>query len=866
MALYTFGGNPSAVLTTKTGDAVPDYPLIIRAAGTGAVITALFEEDGTTPIAQLRSNPASSDTPGAIRTFKVDGYKQIEYEYNGPSGSPVRWYEGAREGVGDAEALNEKFDKAGGTLTGKAQASLNSATDVAFASFVTGDGFDRWRVQAGGRQEWGPGNAARDTFLYRSAAGVLETPGTLVAGQVSLAGMRIYNPRTFGTGGAALQAALNACRDAGGGWIIVPSGTWDASTLPLRIYGNTRLTLLEGATIRRAGAGTMLLNGDASQNLGGYTGHGNIIIEGGVWDARATAYPTSAMCMSIGHAESITIRDTLIKDVCGYHGIELNAVKTARIERVRGLGYLDPGGRDFSEFIQPDLAKGSAYFGGFGPYDDTPCTDIVIEGCIVGPSGTPGTTAWPRAVGSHSASPGKQHTGIVIRDLYCEGLAQWAVGAYTWQDCTITGLTLKNCGAGVRVRTLDSGTASHRTPAGGGSPTIAGSEPLRNITVEDVKMYGGGAYDATVRVEGEDTGYVQGLRLDGITARDVASQAVRLIDVEDYTVDEVVARGCGATAVSTLGTRRGRIRAHVNGATGAGITVDSRSTPAASATDVTLEGCSVTGVTANGIHIWDGNNVVVDDCDTYALTGYGVQVSTNTNNPVFRNCRSRDTTLAGLNVTSTVTNVKRYGNTFGSVVDASTTSSDTSPFDSGFGALEDAMRPPGRYETTSRLRCGTASSTMSSGVLYLVPIWLPKGAVISSISFATGGTGVGTPTNYWFTLHNSARVALARTADQTTTAWASGTVKTLNIAQATAGTASSYTTTYTGLHYLGIMIKATTMPTIVAEGSITVGTAVAPGLGDTNTGQTTPPTVTGGAFTAAAFGGNAAILAYGYAA
>ncbi|MDX2863370.1 right-handed parallel beta-helix repeat-containing protein, partial [Streptomyces scabiei] len=93
MPQYTYGGNPSAVLTTVTGDVVPDYPLIVRAAGTGAVITALFEEDGTTPIAQLRTNDAASDTPGAIRTFKVEGFGAIQYEYNGPSGQPVLWYE-----------------------------------------------------------------------------------------------------------------------------------------------------------------------------------------------------------------------------------------------------------------------------------------------------------------------------------------------------------------------------------------------------------------------------------------------------------------------------------------------------------------------------------------------------------------------------------------------------------------------------------------------------------------------------------------------------------------------------------------------------------------------------------------------------
>lgn len=867
MALYTYGGTPADVLTDPAGNVVADYPVIVRAAGTGEQITALLEEDGTTPIAQLRTNATGSSAPGRIRPFKIDGVTAIEYEYNAPSGQAVRWYQGAREAASGAlDQIESKLDKSGGTMTGKAQWGMVNATDVILGGFKTGDGFDRFRVAADGSMQWGPGDGARDTFLSRSAAGVLETPGTLQAGQVSLTGMRIYNPRIFGTGGAALQAALNAARDAGGGWIIVPSGTWDASTLPLRIYGNTRLTLLEGATIRRAGAGTMLLNGDASQNLGGYTGHGNIIIEGGVWDARATAYPTSAMCMSIGHAENIVIRDTLIKDVCGYHGIELNAVRHGVIRNVRGLGYLDPGDRPFSEFIQPDLAKGSAYFGGFGPYDDTPCTDLLIEGCTTGPSGTAGTVAWPRAIGSHSASPGKPHRDIRIRDLYAEGCSQFAIGAYTWESAVISGVQLRNCGGGVNVRTLDSSKSSHRTPAGGGSPTIAGSQPLAGIVIDDVTMTGGGAYGAAVELIGEDTGYVQDLAVGRITVRGVGQQAVRMERVEDYALAGVIAHTTGATAISTLGTRRGLMDdLEVNGSGGAGVTVDSRSTPAATATDVTISNCRVTGTAANGLHVWDGADVVLDDCEVHDLTGYGVQISTNTARPVIRNVRARGTTLAGINITSSVTDVTRYGNS-GTIADASTTSSDTSPFDSGFGALEDAMRPPGRYETTSRLRCGTSSSAMSSGTLYLVPVWLPEGATISTLSFATGGTGVGTPTNYWFTLHDRARVALARTADQTTTAWPSSTTKTLNIAQATAGSASSYTTAYTGLHYLGIMIKASSMPTIVAEGSMTVGSAAAPGFGDTNTGMSTPPTVTSGGFTAAAFGGNTGLLAYGYAA
>ncbi|MEV6565854.1 right-handed parallel beta-helix repeat-containing protein [Streptomyces kronopolitis] len=479
-----------------------------------------------------------------------------------------------------------------------------------------------------------------------------------------------WTPQDFGAIGngvaddaPAMQAALNAALDAGGGTVYVPAGIYQLATLPLRIYRRTRLTLSPGATMRRGSGGTMLLNGDASQYFPGYSGHGDIVIEGGVWDARGTQFTAAAMCMSIGHAENVLIRDLAIKDVSGYHGIEINSTRHAVIRNVRGLGYYDPGGRDFSEFIQPDLAKGSAYFGGFGPYDDTPVTDLLVEGCVTGPSATPGTTAWPRGMGSHSASPGKPHRDIRIRDCEFQGCSQFAIGGYTWESLVISGVQIRDCGGGIRLRTLDSSTASHRTPAGGSEPTITGSQPLAGVVISDVTMTGGGTYGAAVELVGEDTGYVQDVTIGHVSARNVGQQALRAEFVEDYTVAEVIAHSTGATAISTLGTRRGKIvDCHVNSSAGAGITVDSRSTPAAPATDVAVVGCSVTGAAANGVHLWDGSSLLVDACELYGITGYGVQVSTNTDRIMVRDTRTRTTSSTPINFTSTVTNATRRGN------------------------------------------------------------------------------------------------------------------------------------------------------------------------------------------------------------
>jgi len=151
-------------------------------------------------------------------------------------------------------------------------------------------------------------------------------------------------------------------------------------------------------------------------------------------------------------------------------------------------------------------------------------------------------------------------------------------------------------------------------------------------------------------------------------------------------------------------------------------------------------------------------------------------------------------------------------------------------------------------ESRSRIRLGT-TSTPTSGTLYLVPIHLAAGTVISNISYASN-TGITSPTNWWFILLDSSFVGVAVTADQTNTAWGNNTTKTVAIAATQAGAASTFTTTYTGIHYTGIVYVGSAL-TLASEGSLTSALGgVTPMFGNSNTGQTTPPVITAGAFTA----------------
>ncbi|MDX3027466.1 right-handed parallel beta-helix repeat-containing protein [Streptomyces scabiei] len=855
MTLYTFGGSPADVLTDTAGNVVPDFQVLVYRAGTNELVTALYEVDGTTPIAELRSNDSGTDTPGAIRSFKADDVTAIEYAYNGPSG-PVRWYQAGRELAQEAAsaAANSLSKADGGTVQGATtfEAGLSVEDGLTVTGGATIDGMD---VQ-----------------------GDLNIEGTLTAeGGIDLSGTRIFNAHMWGNGSAAVQAALNSARDAGGGRVVVPtymdagspSGVY-LITSTMRIYGKTRLSLFPGAEFRQNFAGTMLINGDADQDLGGYTGHGDIIVEGGLWNMRgATAGLTaSAMCISIGHARNVTIRDLEVRDVPGYHAIELNSTKNALVENCRFRGYVDPGGRDFSEAIQVDLAKSSGVFGGFGPYDNTVCEDVTIRDCYFGASGTAGTTAWPRGVGSHSATVDVAHRRIKIVDNSFEGCLQYGVVPYAYNDSTISGNTMKGCGSGIRCRSIISADAADSTNTSG--VVTNASQVMENLTIADNNIVDCTGFDDPILLFGESTGRITGVTITGntIEGADDGENGIRLYYVSDYTVSGNTVRSTGGTGISQEQVIGGEVGPNrVYAPSGSGISCDT-------GTGISIADNQVRDAGVNGIHIIGGSDLQVQDnyvkgASRNASGSWGIRCSTSadglliTGNKV-RKYGSGNEVAAGIGITSTCTNVKRYGNDLADTgLDDQSTGAEPSPFDAA-GALEVMLRPSGRYETTSRLRCGT-TSTPTSGTLYLVPIWLPQSLVVSNISFVSGGTAMVTPTNWWFTLHNRSRVALARTADQLTAAWAANTVKTLAVAQATAGAASSYTTTYGGLHYLGVMIKATTVPNLVSEGSVAdVLASVSPGFGGTDTGQTTPPTVTGGAFTAGSFGAGSGILLHGY--
>lgn len=260
-----------------------------------------------------------------------------------------------------------------------------------------------------------------------------------------------------------IQNALNAARDAGGGIVYIPTGTYNIGST-LQIYTGTTLYLTPKSVMFRTFADSpMLANGAYGASYSGYSGQSNIRIIGGIWESRGQAYPIQpAMGISIGHGTDIIIQDLTISNVGGYHAIEVNSSKNVRIKNCRFVGYVNTGNRGYSEAIQIDLAKGSAYFGWFGAYDETPCEDIVIDSCYFGASGTSGTTAWPCGIGTHSYTATYYHTNIKMINNHFEGMTEFAIRTYVmYKNLIISNNIIESCYAGIGIG-ID-GNADHTT-------------------------------------------------------------------------------------------------------------------------------------------------------------------------------------------------------------------------------------------------------------------------------------------------------------------------------------------------------------------------------------------------------------------
>lgn len=140
-------------------------------------------------------------------------------------------------------------------------------------------------------------------------------------------------------------------------------------------------------------------------------------------------------------------------------------------------------------------------------------------------------------------------------------------------------------------------------------------------------------------------------------------------------------------------------------------------------------------------------------------------------------------------------------------------------------------------ETMPRETCPEVNTVAptASGTLFMQAIYLKAGQLVSNITISSATTAAGTPTAGRVGLYDANRNLRATSADQTTTAWAANTIKTLAMT-------TPYRVPTSGLYYIGFYMTAAAVITMKGGTAKTGGqlAAAVPILhGTSSTGLTT---------------------------
>lgn len=263
-----------------------------------------------------------------------------------------------------------------------------------------------------------------------------------------------------------------------------PKGEYILYDTVLKVYNYSTLNM-EGCTLKRAGSDTkwksMLRIGNSTgdERTGdsvvagayGYDGYHDITINGGTFDGNgAKAAENNNNCPSMlrfGHGRNLTFNGVTFKNSYDNHHMEFAACKGVTIKNCVFEDFVPKKGKTGAkavnyannEAVQFDIMHNSSHFTQYPYYDDTPCRDIVVEGCTF--------TNLQRGLGTHSAVAGSYFTNISFTNNTFSNITGYAITATNFKNAVISDNDISDCGAGIIFRSMVQSHDTFYTPLSG---------------------------------------------------------------------------------------------------------------------------------------------------------------------------------------------------------------------------------------------------------------------------------------------------------------------------------------------------------------------------------------------------------------
>jgi len=239
-----------------------------------------------------------------------------------------------------------------------------------------------------------------------------------------------------------LQAAFDFIEFKGGGTVRaeVEKINWQTQ---VKMPSNTHFLVGEKTVITRGAAINNMLVNNSDGSIGGYSANSNMTVTGGIWDANSVGFPSECTSLAFGHSSNVEVRNSTFKNTPVWHCVEYNGVLRGK---VINCNFSDCDLLDNAEAIQIDLMLGAGQFPWFGPYDGSPCADIVVTGCTFYSVGS--------GIGSHSADATKKHIGILIESNFFTDIEYTAVKCLNYSGVKVLNNRIENARYGITAVTV----------------------------------------------------------------------------------------------------------------------------------------------------------------------------------------------------------------------------------------------------------------------------------------------------------------------------------------------------------------------------------------------------------------------------